>query len=146
MLLGEYHHNIDDKGRLIVPSKLRTELGDSYVICKGMDGNLNMYSQEEWTAFVAQLEEKLPQMNKQARTLKRFFIGSAVDGKFDKQGRVLVSPALREYAVLDKEIVLVGVQDKVEVWDKSLWDERSMVSETDIDLIAEEMATLNISF
>ncbi|MCL2865725.1 MAG: division/cell wall cluster transcriptional repressor MraZ [Lachnospiraceae bacterium] len=145
MLLGEYHHNIDEKGRLIVPAKLRTELGESYVICRGMDGNLFMYSQIEWNKFVAQLE-KLPQTDKGTRQFKRFFLGSAMEGSFDKQGRVLVSPALRGHAGLDKEIVLVGVQDKVELWAKSLWDERNMIQEEDLDAIMEHMATLDIRF
>ena len=140
MLQGEYNHNIDEKGRLIVPAKLRNELGESYVICKGMDGNLFMYSLLEWNKFVAHLE-KLPRMKKEARKLVRHFLGSAHEGTFDKQGRVLVPPNLRSYAGLDKELVLVGMQDKVEIWDKSLRDEDEISKEEfyDISESMEEM-------
>lgn len=89
MLLGEYNHNIDEKGRLIIPAKLREGLGDSFVICNGLEGCLFVYSQEEWNKFVAELES-LPRMNKDARMFKRYFFGSANEGSFDRQGRVLV--------------------------------------------------------
>ena len=113
MLLGEFNHNIDEKGRLIIPAKLREDLGDSFVICNGLEGCLFVYSQEEWNKFVAELES-LPRMNKDARIFKRYFFGSASEGSFDKQGRVLVPPSLRKNAHLEKEVVLVGVQDRVE--------------------------------
>jgi len=128
MLQGEYNHNIDEKGRLIVPAKLRNEIGDSYMICKGMDGNLLMYSIIEWDKFASNLE-KLPRMNANARKLVRHFLGSAHEGSFDKQGRVLVPQALRTYANLDKEIVLLGMQDKVEIWDKALREEEEITKE-----------------
>ena len=112
MLLGEFNHNIDEKGRLIIPAKLREDLGDSFVICNGLEGCLFVYSQEEWNKFVAELES-LPRMNKDARIFKRYFFGSASEGSFDKQGRVLVPPSLRKNAHLEKEVVLVGVQDRV---------------------------------
>ena len=115
MLLGEFNHNIDEKGRLIIPAKLREDLGDSFVICNGLEGCLFVYSQQEWNKFVAELES-LPRMNKDARIFKRYFFGSASEGSFDKQGRVLVPPSLRKNAHLEKEVVLVGVQDRVEIW------------------------------
>ena len=124
MLLGEFNHNIDEKGRLIIPAKLREDLGDSFVICNGLEGCLFVYSQEEWNKFVAELES-LPRMNKDARIFKRYFFGSASEGSFDKQGRVLVPPSLRKNAHLEKEVVLVGVQDRVEIWDKALWEEKT---------------------
>ena len=88
MLLGEFNHSIDEKGRLIIPAKLRDDLGDSFVICNGLEGCLFVYSQEEWNKFVAELET-LPRMSKDARIFKRYFFGSASEGSFDKQGRVL---------------------------------------------------------
>ena len=124
MLLGEFNHNIDEKGRLIIPAKLREDLGDSFVICNGLEGCLFVYSQEEWNKFVAELES-LPRMNKDARIFKRYFFGSASEGSFDKQGRVLVPPSLRKNAHLEKEVVLVGVQDRVEIWDKALWKRKT---------------------
>ena len=87
MLLGEFNHSIDEKGRLIIPAKLRDDLGDSFVICNGLEGCLFVYSQEEWNKFVAELET-LPRMSKDARIFKRYFFGSASEGSFDKQGRV----------------------------------------------------------
>lgn len=143
MLLGEFNHSIDEKGRLIIPAKLREDLGDSFVICNGLEGCLFVYSQDEWNKFVAELET-LPRMNKDARIFKRYFFGSASEGSFDKQGRVLVPPSLRKSAHLEKDVVLVGVQDRVEIWDKGLWEERSMVSEEDLDAIAERMEAIGI--
>ena len=88
MLLGEFNHSIDEKGRLIIPAKLRDDLGDSFVICNGLEGCLFVYSQDEWGKFVAELET-LPRMNKDARIFKRYFFGSASEGSFDKQGEFL---------------------------------------------------------
>ncbi|SHJ35434.1 division/cell wall cluster transcriptional repressor MraZ [Hespellia stercorisuis] len=143
MLLGEFNHSIDDKGRLIIPAKLREELGESLVICKGLEGCLFVYSQDEWESFVDKLET-LPLMNKAARTFKRYFFGSASDSTFDKQGRVLIKPELREAAGLEKDVVLVGVQDHVEIWDKARWEEESDVSEEDMDAIAGQMEAMGI--
>ena len=131
MLLGEFNHSIDEKGRLIIPAKLRDDLGESFVICNGLEGCLFVYSQDEWNQFVAELNT-LPRMNKDARIFKRYFFGSASEGSFDKA------------AHLEKDVVLVGVQDRVEIWDKALWEERSMVSEEDLDAIAERMEAIGI--
>ena len=143
MLLGEFNHSIDEKGRLIIPAKLRDDLGESFVICNGLEGCLFVYSQDEWNQFVAELNT-LPRMNKDARIFKRYFFGSASEGSFDRQGRVLVPPSLRKAAGLEKDVVLVGVQDRVEIWDKALWEERSQVSEEDLDAIAERMESIGI--
>ena len=108
MLTGEFNHNIDSKGRLIIPSKFRDDLGEKFMITKGMDGCLFVYPEDEWR----HLEEKLrtlPLTNKKARDFKRFLLGSAVEGDLDKQGRVLISSALRTFAGLEKEVVLAGV-------------------------------------
>ncbi len=102
-----------------------------------------MYSQEEWNKFVAELES-LPRMNKDARMFKRYFFGSANEGSFDRQGRVLVPTSLRKAAHLEKEVVLVGVQDRVEIWDKALWEEKCQISEEDLDAIAERMEAIGI--
>ena len=143
MLLGEFTHTIDDKGRLIMPAKLRSDLGESFVICNGLEGCLFVYSTVEWNNFVEKLNT-LPSMNKDARIFKRYFFGSASEGTFDKQGRVSVPPSLRKIAHLEKDVVLVGVQDRVEIWDKALWEERSIVSEEDLDAIAERMEAIGI--
>ena len=141
MLLGEYRHSIDEKGRLIIPARLRDDLGDSFVICNGLEGCLFVYSQDEWNKFVAELES-LPRMNKDARIFKRYFFGSASEGTFDKQGRVLIPPALRKAANLEKDVVLVGVQDRVEIWNGDLWDDSKDISEEELDAIAERMESI----
>lgn len=143
MLVGEYNHTIDEKGRLIIPAKLREDLGEKVIICKGLEGCLFVYSMTEWEKFAGELET-LPRMNKDARIFKRYFFGSANEGSFDKQGRVLITPTLREAAELKKDVVLVGVQDRVEIWDKACWDERNDVSEEDLDAIAERMEAIGI--
>lgn len=144
MLTGEFNHSIDSKGRLIIPSKLRDSLGEHFVITKGMDGCLFVYPENEWEAFEEKLRT-LPLTNKKARDFKRFFLGSAVDGEIDKQGRVLLSSSLRTYAGLEKEVVLAGVLDKVEIWSKEAWDARTNDIEENIEDIASDMEDLGLS-
>lgn len=143
MLLGEYNHNVDEKGRVIMPVKLRNDLGENFVMCKGLEGCLFVYSQEEWDKFVAELM-KLPRMNKDAREIQRHFFGSASEGTFDKQGRAMIPGSLREDAGLGKEIVLVGVFDRVEIWDKQLWEAKSNKSEEQLDAMVERMESIGI--
>lgn len=144
MLTGEFNHSIDAKGRLIIPSKLRESLGEHFVITKGMDGCLFLYPENEWEAFEDKLRT-LPLTNKKARDFKRFFLGSAVEGELDKQGRVLISSSLRAYASLDKEVVLAGVLDMVEIWSKDAWEARTADVEENIEDIASDMEDLGLS-
>ncbi|MDD6441205.1 MAG: division/cell wall cluster transcriptional repressor MraZ [bacterium] len=144
MLTGEFNHSIDSKGRLIIPSKLRDSLGEHFVITKGMDGCLFLYPENEWEAFEEKLRT-LPLTNKKARDFKRFFLGSAVEGEIDKQGRVLLSTSLRTYADLEKEVVLAGVLDKVEIWSKEAWNARTTDIEENIEDIASDMEDLGLS-
>ena len=144
MLTGEFNHSIDAKGRLIIPSKFREDLGENFMITKGMDGCLFIYPENEWKTFEEKLRT-LPLTNKKARDFKRFFLGSAVDGDLDKQGRVLISSALRAYAGLEKEVVLAGVLDRIEIWNKTAWDERKAEVEADIEEIANDMEDLGLS-
>ena len=144
MLTGEFNHSIDSKGRLIIPSKLRDSLGEHFVITKGMDGCLFLYPENEWEAFEEKLRT-LPLTNKKARDFKRFFLGSAVEGEIDKQGRVLLSSSLRTYANLEKEVVLAGVLDKVEIWSKEAWDAHTTDIEENIEDIASDMEDLGLS-
>ena len=143
MFMGEYNHTIDAKGRLIIPSKFRDLLGDEFVLTKGLDGCLFLYPHDEWKVFEDKLRTS-PLTNKNARTFTRFFLGSAVDGGLDKQGRVLISSALREFAGLEKEVVLVGVLDRVEIWDKAKWDDNNAVVEDNMDDIASQMEELGL--
>ena len=115
MLIGEYHHSIDEKGRLIIPSKFREEIGTSFVVTRGLDGCLFVYYLVEWERIVAKLK-KLPFTKKDARTFTRFFLASATVCQFDKQGRINLVNSLIEYAELKKECAIIGVNDRLEIW------------------------------
>ncbi len=141
MFMGEYNHTVDEKGRLIIPSKFREELGDEFVVTKGLDGCLFVYAPSEWTL----LEEKLkalPLTNKDARAFVRFMLAGAAQVEPDKQGRILLPQVLRTFAGLDKDVVLIGVASRIEIWNKDKWDDASMAG--DMDEIAEKMADLGI--
>ena len=116
MLIGEYHHNIDDKGRLTIPSKFREEIGEKFIVTRGLDGCLFGYSIEEWDKIVAKLNV-LPFTKKDARTFTRFFLSGATVCEFDKQGRINISKNLIDYAGLKKECAIIGVNDRLEIWD-----------------------------
>ena len=139
--MGEYNHTIDAKGRLIIPSKFRETLGDEFVVTKGLDGCLFVYDNKEWSAFEEKLKS-LPLTNKDARQFVRFFLAGAALAEVDKQGRILVPANLREFAGLEKEVVLVGVASRVEIWSKSRWEDAS--SYDDVEEIAEHMAELGL--
>ncbi len=120
MFMGEYDHSLDAKGRLIIPAKLREELGESFVVTKNLDGCLDVYTGEGWANFVEKLG-KLPYIGKQAREVKRFFLSGAGEMEPDKQGRIILPLKLREYAGIHKDVVLMGVGDRVEIWGKERW-------------------------
>ena len=109
MLKGEYSHNIDAKGRLIIPAKFRDDLGEHFVITKGMENCLYVYPEDEWTTFEAKLNALPTTTDKKARAFAYFFQGAATDGDLDKQGRTLIPSNLREFAQLDKEVVFIGM-------------------------------------
>ena len=142
MFTGEYNHTIDAKGRLIVPSKFREQLGEEFVVTKGLDGCLFVYSTEEWNRFEEKFSE-VPLTTKDARKFSRFFFAGAATCEVDKQGRILLSANLREYAGLEKDIVSAGVMNRVEIWDKNRWMDNSEYD--DMDEIAEHMAELGLS-
>ena len=142
MFMGEYSHTIDAKGRLIIPSKFRELLGEKFVLTKGLDGCLFLFPMEEWEAFELKLRA-LPLTNKNARTFSRFFVAGAADCELDKQGRILVPQTLREFAGLDKDVVLTGNLNRIEVWSKEKWSENSNYD--DMDAIAEGMQDMGIT-
>jgi len=139
MFMGEYNHTIDAKGRLIVPSKFREQLGNEFVITKGLDGCLFVYSNEEWENVQQSFREKSV-ASKDARKFMRFFFAGAATCEVDKQGRILIPNNLREYAGIEKDVVSVGVLSRVEIWSKDKWLENSDYD--DMDEIAENMAEL----
>ncbi len=142
MFMGEYNHTIDAKGRVIVPSKFREALGDAFVVTKGLDGCLFAYDGEEWAAFEEKLKS-LPITNKDARQFVRFFLAGATEAEVDKQGRILLPGSLREFAALLKDVVLIGVGSRIEIWSKERYE--GTASYEDMDAIAEHMADLGLS-
>lgn len=126
MLIGEYHHNIDDKGRLIIPSKFREEIGQEFILTRGLDGCLFIYSLLEWEKIISKLKT-LPFTKKDARTFNRFFLSGATVCEFDRQGRINIVNSLVEYANLKKECAIIGVNDRLEIW--SLEKFNSLISD-----------------
>lgn len=120
MLMGEFHHNIDDKGRLIIPSKFRYELGEKFVITRGLEKCLFVYSLTEWEKIVKRLRS-LPFTSKDARNFTRFFLSGAAECEFDKQGRINITSPLVRYADLTKECVIIGANDRLEIWSEDSW-------------------------
>lgn len=141
MLIGEYEHTIDTKGRLSMPSKLRRDMGEAFIVTKGLDGCLFAFSQDEWKNFETKLKA-LPLSDKNARNFVRFFLAGATECEIDKQGRFLIPGNLREAAKLEKEAVIIGVGTRLEIWNKEIWASKD--EEISADEIAENMTMLGI--
>ena len=122
MLSGEYRHNIDLKGRIIIPSRIREEMGDRIIITRGLDGCLFGYNEQTWNSIMEKLN-KLPFTKRDARNFTRFMTSGAITLEFDKQGRVNIPSYLNQYASLEKEVVIVGVIDRIEIWSRNNWEE-----------------------
>ncbi len=142
MFIGEYQHAIDSKNRMIIPSKFREAIGESFVLTKGLDGCLYAYTKDEWKILEEKLK-KLPLTNKDARAFVRFFFSGANEIDVDKQGRALIPQNLLEYAVVKKDIVSIGVSTRIEIWSKEKWDEYNDQN-IDYESIAEKMSELGI--
>ncbi|MGL9728910.1 division/cell wall cluster transcriptional repressor MraZ [Enterococcus sp. DIV0756] len=138
MFMGEFQHNIDAKGRLIVPSKLREQLGEKFVVTRGMDGCLFGYPLPEWNELETKLNE-MPLSKKDARAFVRFFYSAATECEIDKQGRINIPASLRNHASLEKECVIIGVANRIEIWDQARWNEFTKETEASFDDIAETM-------
>jgi len=138
MLIGEYQHTIDAKGRMIVPAKFREDLGFTFVVTRGLDGCLYGYPLEQWQLLRQKLSE-LPQSKKDARAFARFFNSAASEVEFDKQGRINIPNALIEHAFLDKDCVVNGLSNRIEIWDKNRWEDLLVESEASVEEIAEEL-------
>ena len=138
MFLGEYQHNIDPKGRLIIPSKFRELLGEQFVLTKGLDGCLFVYPMEGWHELEDKLKS-LPLTQKDARAFARIFFSGASEGELDKQGRVLLPPNLRQYAHITKETMIIGVGTRFEIWDLDTWQQYNQESDKSFEQLAELM-------
>ena len=143
LLIGEYEHSLDAKGRVIMPARLREDMGEKFILTKGLDGCLFGFSQNEWANFEEKLKT-LPLTNKNARDFVRFFLSGATECEMDKQGRFLVASNLREYAEMDKEIVVIGVGNRIEIWNKQKWNAHNSSENISADEIAEKMDFLGI--
>jgi MraZ protein len=143
MFMGEFHHSVDDKGRMIVPAKFREGLGSSFVLTRGLDQCIFAYPKAEWT----QLEQKLkalPFTKADARAFTRFFFSGASVVEVDKQGRVVLPSNLRSFANLTKECVVLGVSSRVEIWDQSIWESYYAKSEQSFSEIAESIVDFDL--
>ena len=137
LLMGEYHHTIDEKGRITIPSKVRYELGESFVVTRGLDHCLYVYPKQEWENIIAKYQ-KLPN-TKDARNFMRFFLSGAPTCEFDKQGRINIQSSLIHYAELKKECIIVGVSDHLEIWSQELWQQLLDENEENFSSMADSL-------
>lgn len=141
MFFGEYEHSVDVKGRVILPAKIREKLGENCYVTRGLDNCLNIYTPEEWERFVAKFRN-LPMGREDARKAQRFFVGGAAQLETDKLGRVQLPANLRDYAQLEKDVVVIGNIDHVEIWSKAGWQSYNTEDGTSINEIAEKLVEL----
>ena len=141
MFMGEYQHNVDLKGRLIIPSRYREQLGEKLVVTRGLDGCLYLYPMDEWEAILKKLKN-LNLLKTQDRQFMRFFVAGATECELDKQGRILLPASLRKSAGIDKDVVLAGMMERIEIWDKDKWEEKT--ASDDMEDIANSMADYGI--
>ena len=142
MFMGEFDHTTDPKGRLIVPSKFREELGDTFVVTKGLGGCLLAYAKPEWDRVTTGLRE-LSLVNKNGRQFIRFFFAGAAEIEMDKQGRILIPEKLREFAGITKDVVSVGADNKLEIWSKDRYEGLETPSDA-MDEIMERLSEMGI--
>ena len=140
MLLGEYEHTIDDKNRLTLPARFRDTFADGIVLTRGMDGCLYAYTRADWQRLVDTRLATLDPLNPDARRMQRFFFSGAVDGELDKQGRIMVPAALSQHAKLGREVVVAGVYDHLEIWDRAAWRAQLSEVEGSAENVAERLA------
>lgn len=138
MFMGEYHHNIDDKGRLIIPAKFRSELGEKFIITRGLEKCLYVYSESEWNTIVAKLKT-LPFTKKDVRTFIRSFFSGATECEFDRQGRINITSPLVSYAGITKECVVIGANDRLEIWSEEGRNNFFLENSEKIEDIAENL-------
>ena len=138
MFMGEYHHNIDENGRLIMPSKFRYDLGENFIVTRGIDSCLFVYPKETWNKLTSKLNE-LSFTKKDVRSFQRFFLSAATLSEFDKQGRINIPTPLADYASLTKECVVIGVNDRIEIWSKENFDKFLNDNIDNISEIAENL-------
>ena len=138
MFLGQYEHSLDEKSRIIMPAKFREDLGESFIITFGLDKCLFVYPMEEWERLSLNLQE-LPLGKKDTRAFKRTLASRALVGSFDQPGRVVIAKYLRDYAAIEKNVVIIGVFERIEIWDVKRWENYSRETEQSYEEIAERI-------
>lgn len=145
VFIGEFHHALDAKSRLIVPAKFRTELGKNFVMTRGLEGCLFVFPEENWKV-IAEKISALPLMKKDARKFSRMFLSGATEVEVDKSGRFVIPAVLSEYADLQKDCAIIGVQNRLEVWSKDRWTDFCNTSIDEYEEIAEELIDFELNF
>ena len=143
MLIGEYHYTLDSKKRLAIPAKFRKELGKKVIVTRGLDNCLVLYPQKEWKILSEKLS-RLPSSRLDARGFTRIMLGGAVDVNLDKAGRILIPDYLKKYALLKKNVVLLGLSNRIEIWDEKRWQKYRAKTEEEIGNIAERLEELGV--
>ena len=137
MFMGEYHHNIDTKGRIVIPNKVRDDLGENFIVTRGLDGCLFLYPKAEWDNVINKYKEIPDTKNK--RQFMRIFLSGATVCEYDKQGRINIPKPLVEYAKLTKDCIIIGVDEKLEIWSKDCWDKFISDNEESLSDIADDL-------
>ncbi len=143
MFMGEFSHSLDTKGRVIIPAKFRKGLGDNFVATRGRDNCIFLYPMNEWKTLEEKIR-KLPLTKSDARAFSRFFLSGASECELDKQGRISLPANLRSYASLEKDVVIIGVSNRVEIWSQEKWDSYQQQAENSFENIAEEIVDFDI--
>lgn len=142
MFMGEFHQRIDEKGRVIIPTKLRYDLGESFIVTRGLDGCIFIYPKEEWSNIIKKYKE-LPN-TKDTRTFMRAFLSCATENNLDKQGRINIASPLIEWASLNKDVVIIGVNERLEIWSKENWEEYINCNKDNLSDIADKLFQTNM--
>ncbi|HOK17332.1 MAG TPA: division/cell wall cluster transcriptional repressor MraZ [Candidatus Paceibacterota bacterium] len=143
MLIGEYHYNLDSKGRIAMPAKLRTLLGEEVTITRGLDSCLFIFPKKDWEEIVSKIKN-LPLSQANSRAFQRLMLAGAMNVSSDNQGRIIIPDYLRKFANLKKKIVIAGVYNRLEIWDEELWEEYKKRTEKESSNIAEKLSDLGI--
>ncbi|MFZ2390259.1 MAG: division/cell wall cluster transcriptional repressor MraZ [Minisyncoccales bacterium] len=143
MIIGQYNYNLDPKKRLTIPTKFRNVLSEGAVITRGIDGCLFLYPQKQWNELADKLS-KLPLSQSNARSFARVMLAGAMDVKVDSLGRILIPDYLKEYAKLNKSVVIAGLYDRIEIWDEDAWKKYGQTTNTQVESMAEGLKELGI--
>lgn len=143
MFIGEYSHNLDEKGRLAIPKKFRTDLAKGAVVTRGLDNCLFLYTKKEWTKLAEKLAN-LPFAQANTRAFARLMLAGAMDVDIDKQGRIILPEYLRKFSDLKKEVVVAGLYSRLEIWNTGKWNEYKKKTEAESNQIAEQMSELGV--